>query len=135
MTQTITHEQDVEQLLAENPGRYVAWNFKKTTIYAIAETYVEIMQIVEDLKLSEDDIWVDTAPGIRPDVSARPFTLFSDESPDVLDDIMKIVPNPESWLDTPNEKLWDMKPRDLIGTANEVQLRYMLRAYKSGIFT
>ena len=49
--------------------------------------------------------------------------FLTDESPDVIVDVKKIIPNAVEWLDTPNTNLWFEKPRNLIGAERERQLR------------
>jgi len=46
----------------------------------------------------------------------------------------EIVPWGESWLDQPNLNLDLRKPRDLIGTPEEVDVRNLLLAVKYGVF-
>lgn len=117
--------------LNDYQGMWIAWDDEQENILASADTYPQLMERIAALGLN--DPVVETAPGLHPAVAARKFTLFSDESPNILDDVRKTIPDPEEWLDTPNTRLWCKKPRELIGTSDEVQLRYLLRGIWSGI--
>jgi hypothetical protein len=110
---------------------WIAWDEEQEHVLASADTYPEVMGRVAALGLT--DPVVEKAPGLHPAVAARQFTLFPDESPDILDDVRRTIPDPDQWLDTPNTRMWCKKPRDLIGTSEERQLRYMLRGIRSGI--
>jgi hypothetical protein len=46
-----------------------------------------------------------------------------------------VIPNAEAWLDSPNISLGGEKPRELIGTDMEPEVRYLLRGIKDGITT
>jgi uncharacterized protein (DUF2384 family) len=56
-----------------------------------------------------------------------------DQEPDIRDEINDIFEEPERWLETPNERLGGQKPRELIGTKNEWQLRQLTRMIKHGV--
>lgn len=58
---------------------------------------------------------------------------FSDQEPNIRDEINDIFEEPERWLETPNERLGGQKPQELIGTKNEWQLRQLTRMIKHGI--
>lgn len=61
------------------------------------------------------------------------------QDPDLVSDlrtlISEIVSDPNLWLDTPNDQLGGMKPRDLIGTQREGLIRELARAIKIGMPT
>lgn len=61
--------------------------------------------------------------------------LLDGEHRDVVEDVKGVVKDPDTWLDTPNDRLGGQKPRDLINTPDEIQLRYLVRAIKSGGIT
>jgi hypothetical protein len=63
------------------------------------------------------------------------YDLIADESPDIVEDMKKIFDDPEPWLDRPIEWLWGRKPREMIGTEDEIHLRNWLRMLKYGIPT
>jgi hypothetical protein len=77
-------------------------------------------------------------PGIHPVAAARPFTLAPDESPDIMEEVRKVIgalADPERWLDTPHWWFRYQKPREVIGTEDEKELRYLLRNIKYGVPT
>ena len=110
-------EDPVEVAMRQHPGHWFAWNEATRQILGIANTYAEAMKYVTDL--DDDNVCVDMAPGFHPDVLNRPFVLEEGESPNILDDIEKLIPNPTAWLDTPNIELFGQTPRQLIGTPEE----------------
>jgi len=61
--------------------------------------------------------------------------LFEDELRDVREEVKRVVADPERWSDMPNDQLGGRKPRDLIGTEDEYQLRDLIRAIKHGMPT
>jgi uncharacterized protein (DUF2384 family) len=63
------------------------------------------------------------------------YEIFEDEHPDIIEELKKFTDDLEPWLDTPNERLMGRKPRDLIGTDQEIHLRNLLRRIKHGIPT
>src|SRR5262249_54019712 len=115
---------------SEYSGKWLAWDADHKSILAAADTYPEIMAFVA--QAGQPDLRVERARGLHPAVAEHPFVLLEDESPDVLDDVRKTIPDPEEWLDTPNTRLWCRKPRELIGTPQEKYLRYILRGIRSG---
>ncbi len=112
-------------------GRWIAWDEDQDEILAIADTYPELLERVQRMGLV--DPIIERAPGLHPAVTSRPFELLEGESADILKDVHETIPDAEQWLDTPNTRLGCKKPRDLIGTAQERQLRYLLRGIWSGI--
>jgi len=61
--------------------------------------------------------------------------LLPGEHKDILIDVLDLIPDPDAWLDTPNARFAGDKPRELIGTDREWNLRNMLRAIKYGQFS
>lgn len=115
-------------------GRWVAWDQRRRQIIAVADTYPELMKQVPNP--DDPDVVVRTAPGIHPVAAARPFTLLSDESPDVLEDVKNVIGDEhERWLETPHWWFEGRRPRDVVGTEEEKQLRYLLRQIRYGIPT
>jgi hypothetical protein len=112
-------------------GRWVAWDENQEKVLAVADTYPELMESVQRNGLA--DPIIERAPGFHPTVANMPFKLLDGESSDILKDVGETIPNADEWLDTPNTRLGCHKPRDLIGTAQEQQLRYLLRGIWSGI--
>jgi len=123
----------VTKAMREQPGRWIAWNEARRTVLATADTYEDALRQAAAADDPEPEIA--KAPGIQPAVAARPFTLLEGESDNVIEDVKKIIPDSDEWLDTPNTSLWLEKPRDLIGTERERQLRYLLRGIRNGITT
>ncbi len=58
-----------------------------------------------------------------------------DETLDLHKLIAEVVSNPDKWLDTENDQLGGNKPRNLMGTPNEDQIRALMRAIKHGMPT
>jgi uncharacterized protein (DUF2384 family) len=58
-----------------------------------------------------------------------------DERSDLEALIAEVVAEPDQWMDTPNDQLGGNKPRDLIGTPHEGQLRDLARSIKIGMFS
>jgi hypothetical protein len=114
-------------------GRWIAWDEKHERVIAVADTYSQLLGEVSALGMAEPDI--ERAPGLNPAVAERAFELIEGESPDVLEDVRRTIPDPDEWLDTPNLRLRCQKPRDLVGTPQEPQLRFLLRGIWSGITT
>ena len=112
-------------------GRWIAWDENQESILAYADTYPEIMARVEELRLVNP--FVERAPGLHPSVAEKPFEIREGESPDVLNDVRETIADADGWLDTPNTQLGYEKPRTLIGTTQEEQLRDILRGIWSGI--
>jgi hypothetical protein len=112
-------------------GRWIAWDENQENLFAVADTYPELMERVQQMGLV--DPIIERAPGLHPAIANMPFELLEGESSDILKDIRETIPDAEEWLETPNTRLWCKKPRDLIGTTQERQLRYLLRGFWSGI--
>jgi hypothetical protein len=58
-----------------------------------------------------------------------------DEQVDLESLIAEVVADPDQWMDTPNDQLGGCKPRELIGTSREGQLRNLARSIKIGMFS
>jgi hypothetical protein len=65
----------------------------------------------------------------------RKSDLLPGEHRDVVQDVKSVIQDADTWLDTPNDRLGGQKPRDLINTPDEIQLRYLVRAIKYGGIT
>jgi hypothetical protein len=88
----------------------------------------------EAIRPGESDPYVKKVPGVSPG-ARKPFVILQDESSNIVDDVSKVVPDSEAWLDSPNSSLGGERPRDLIGTEMEREVRYLLRGIKDGIPT
>lgn len=119
--------------LMEHAGRWVAWSQDRKQILAVADSFAEVMEQAE--AAGESDPYVKKAPGIAPNTAFKPFQLLEDESPNVIDDVKKVFPTPDAWLNAPNDALGGDKPFDLIGTVREPEVRYLLRGIANGITT
>jgi hypothetical protein len=116
---------------ADLPGRWIAWDENQDQILAAADSYLALMRCIDQLGLV--DPVIERAPGVQPMDSAVPVVLLNGESSDILQDVRETIPDADRWLDTPNTRLGYQRPRDLIGTPGERQLRYLLRGLWSGI--
>ncbi len=75
-----------------------------------------------------------TSAAIAPPTPAPSYSLMPGESPDILVDVTKLIPNAQQWLDSPNSNFALRTPRSLIGTEQEGFLRELLRALKYGLY-
>jgi hypothetical protein len=119
--------------LMEHAGRWIAWTRDRKQILAVADSFTDVMAMAE--AVGESDPYVKKAPGVSPNAERKPFELLEGESRNILDDIRKVIPQPEAWLDAPNELLGGDKPRNLIDTEREREVRYLLRGIEDGITT
>ena len=87
------------------------------------------------MRSGESDPYVNKIPGVSPGRARKPFVILEDESSNIVDDVSKLLPDSEAWLDSPNSSLGGERPRDLIGTEMEREVRYLLRGIKDGITT
>lgn len=110
---------------ANKPGTWRAWDEERERILAWADTFPKLVELIEQKGLG--DPHVDTAPGFPPGFFEEAAKLIDDESSNILTDVYKIIPDAEQWLDTPNDHFGLKTPRELVGTVNEWQLRFMLR--------
>jgi hypothetical protein len=123
----------VTEDLMEYAGRWVAWTRDRQRILAVADSFADVMN--QAIRSGEPDPYVKKVPGVSPEVSHKPFVILEDESSNILDDVRKVVPDAEVWLDSPNSSLGGERPRDLIGTEMEREVRYLLRGIRDGITT
>jgi hypothetical protein len=112
-------------------GKWIAWDEDQEQILAAEDTYWGLVQRVEQMGLVNPHI--ERAPGVHSGLADAPFVLLEGESSEILKDVQETIPAADEWLDTPNTRLWGKKPRDLIGTPQERQLRYLLRGIWSGV--
>lgn len=56
------------------------------------------------------------------------YTLLEGENPDIRADVSRLMSNAEEWLNAPNTILGGRSPNELIGTADERQVRDILRS-------
>lgn len=116
------------------PGHWVAWDRERKKVLAVGDDFWEVLQ--KALATGEEEPHVEKTPGIHPAVAERPFTLQEGESPDIIEDVKKAFPGyADEWLDTPNPLVGGARPRDVIGTEQEKELRYYLRGIRDGIFS
>ena len=52
-----------------------------------------------------------------------------------MDMVRDLIAEPDKWLDTENDQLGGVTPRQLIGTSKEPVLRNLLEAIKYGSFS
>jgi hypothetical protein len=75
-------------------------------------------------------------PGAGGRLKNRPrYELLEDDHPDIREELKKFFDDPEPGLDIPHEHRMGRKPRDLIGTDQEIHLRNLLRRIQHGIPT
>ncbi len=115
------------------PGNWVAWDRDRKKILAVGTHFWKVMQ--KAFKAGEEEPHVEKTPGLSPAAARRRFTREKWESPNVIDDVRKMVPGAEDWLDTPNTLFAGERPRDLIGTDREELLRDALRSIRAGDFS
>lgn len=119
--------------LMEHAGRWVAWSRDRQKLLAVADSFQDAM--AQALAAGEHDPYVKKAPGVSLEPDRQPFAIVEGESADILDDVRKVFPDPGAWLDAPNDSLGGKKPRDLIHTEREREVRYLLRGIEDGITT
>jgi len=117
----------------EHAGRWVAWTRDRQRVLAVADSFADVMQ--QALASGETAPYVKKTPRVAPDPAAAMAAILDDESPDIRDDISKLFPAADAWLDSPNSSLGGEKPRDLLGTAREREVRDLLRGIQDGITT
>jgi Protein of unknown function (DUF2384) len=123
----------VTEDLMKHAGRWVAWTRDRQQVLAVADSFADALK--QALAAGEPDPYVKKAPGASPKAGRKPFAILEEESPNIIDDVRKVFPNPDAWLDAPNDSLGGAKPRDLISTQRESEVRYLLRAIEDGITT
>jgi hypothetical protein len=117
----------------EYAGRWVAWTRDRQRVLALADSFADVMN--QAIRSGESDPYVKKIPGDSPDGARKPFVILEDESSNIVDDVSKVVPDSEAWLDSPNSLLGGERPRDLVGTELEQEVRYLIRGIKDGITT
>ena len=83
------------------------------------------------IRSGESDPYVKKIPGVSPADARKPFVILDDESSNIVDDVSKVVPDAELWLDSPNNSLGGERPRDLIGTEMEPEVHTYFGALKT----
>jgi Protein of unknown function (DUF2384) len=119
--------------LMEYAGRWVAWTNDRQRVLAVADSFADVVD--QAARSGEPDPYVNKVPGVSPESARKPFMILDDESSNIVDDVSKVVPDAEVWLDSPNSSLGGERARDLIGTDMEQDVRYLLRGIKDGITT
>lgn len=117
----------------EHAGRWIAWTQDRQRIVAVADSFSDAM--AQALAQGESNPYVKKAPGVSPKVASKPFAIREDESPNIIDDVRKVFPDADAWLNAPNDLLGGEKPCDLIRTEREREVRYLLRGLEDGITT
>ncbi len=115
----------------EYHGKWIAWDEKQEQVVAADDTYLGLLHRVEQMGLVDPQI--ERAPVVDSALAEAPLALLEGESPDILEDLRQTIPDTDEWLDTPNTRLWFKKPRELLGTPQERQLRDLLRGIWSGV--
>jgi hypothetical protein len=123
----------VTENLMEYAGRWVAWTRDRQRVLAVADSFTDVMD--QAIRSGESEPYVKKLPGVSPESARKPFVLLEDESSNIVDDVRKEIPNSEAWLDSPNCWFGGEKPRDLIGTEMEREVRDLLRGIRDGITT
>lgn len=67
--------------------------------------------------------------------STRSNGLLPGEDRDIWREMANVVDNPDKWATMPNDQLGGQKPKDLIDSNREQQVRDLLRAIKYGMTT
>ncbi len=127
------HPNPVTEDLMEHAGRWVAWTPDRQRILAVADSFADAIR--QALAAGELDPYVKKAAGVSLQAGRKPVAILADESPNIIDDVRKVFPDAEAWLDAPNDALGGEKPRDLICTEREREVRFLLRGIEDGITT
>ena len=117
----------------EYAGRWVAWTRDRQRILAVADSFTDVLN--QAIRSGESDPYVRKVPGVSPEAARKSSVILEDESPNIVDDVSKVVPDAALWLDSPNSSLGGERPCDLIGTEMEREVRDLLRGIKDGITT
>jgi hypothetical protein len=123
----------VTEDLMQYAGRWVAWTRDRRRILAVANSFADVVKQAN--RSGESDPYVKKVPGVSPEGIRKPFVILDDESTNIVEDVGKLIPDAEEWLDSPNSLLGGERPRDLIGTEMEPEVRYLLRGIRDGITT
>lgn len=119
----------VTEDLMKHAGRWVAWTRDRRRVVAVADSFADVMR--RAIRSGESDPYVKKVPG----APREPAVTLEDESSDIMDDVIEAVPDAEVWLDSPNGSLGGQRPRNLIGTEMERDVRDLIRGIKDGITT
>jgi len=68
-------------------------------------------------------------------ITANSNGLLEGEEADIRKEVRAVVPDPDRWLNLPNDQLGGLEPEKFIGTPQEEELRHLVRAIKHGIPT
>jgi Protein of unknown function (DUF2384) len=123
----------VTEDLMQYEGRWVAWTRDRRRIVAVANSFADVVKQAN--RSGESDPYVKKLPGVSPEGIRKPFVILDDESTNIEEDVSKLIPDAEEWLDSPNSLLRGERPRDLIGTDMEPEVRYLLRGIRDEITT
>jgi Protein of unknown function (DUF2384) len=123
----------VTEDLMQYAGRWVAWTRDRRRILAVANSFADVVKQAN--RSGESDPYVKKVPGVSLEGIRKPFVILDDESTNIVEDVSKLIPDAEEWLDSPNSLLGGERPRDLIGTDMEPEVRYLLRGIRDGITT
>lgn len=118
---------------ADLAGKWIAVDDDQERVLAWADTFPQLLELIEQKGLGDPEIHI--APGFPPNFYENAAKLLEGESPEILTDIYKTIPEAEQWLNTPNDYFGSKAPRELIGTPNEWQLRFMLRRIWYGCYS
>lgn len=67
------------------------------------------------------------------DTSMKRQDLLPDETPDLHEEVKRLVADPDLWLDTPHELLGGRTPNEVIARGDPQRVRDLLRAIKYGV--
>ena len=113
----------------EYAGRWVAWTRDRRRVVAVADSFAEVMD--QAIRSGEPDPYVKKAPG----GAHKPVATLEDESSNIMDDVNKVVPDAEVWLDSPNSSLGGQTPARSHRHGDGARGAHLLRGIKYGITT
>lgn len=61
--------------------------------------------------------------------------LLPDETPDIFEEVKRLIAEPHLWLDTPHELLGGKTPNEVMEEGGTQRVRDLLRAIKYGVMT
>ena len=93
----------------EHAGRRVAWTRDRQRVVAVADSFADVMS--QAIRSGERDPYVKKLPGVSPGGARKPVVTLEDESSNIIDDVSKVVPDAEIWLDSPNSSLGGQRLR------------------------
>jgi hypothetical protein len=125
-------EDPVVRAMREKPGHWFVWNEATREILVITDNFKVALDHIADP--DDPDVHLEMSPGIHPDAPIhRPLKLLPWESPNVIDDVHLLWGDTaDAWLDCPNPHFEGRKPRELVGTRDELFLRELLRGVRYG---